>query len=601
MESRSLIVVVLQNYDQKPLPDWPLSVTLNSFLAFFTTIAKAAFMVPVSVAISQTQWTWFLRERPLHDFQVFDQASRSPWGALVLLRRVGYRHFVILGAFLMILAIDYPVWDVVAPEGMAMAPAIRHIRSPLDRLDKSSDRGILMATVSDDTGYKTPIPPIAPFCSTGNCTFDRYYTLGVCLKMVNITSLLQTEEFDGLEQLDVPIKGSVFPGDKVWKASLPGNHALAHQTSMAMSTILLNGSDTFAFKDDAALSQARVASFALIHTSPVVENYTWWDQATTPSVEDMLAAIGGFQYEAWEMLYYLCVQSYDTKVTMNVPTTQLVDSWAEPVDENSGFFLDTACLSILHDNFITCYSNSSRWNETLHLKSPIRGPLEEDGSPFGDKGEFTANYRAMELMADEMARGMQGYITTPYDSPEKTDAYIAVTGREFAQNLFPIVFRQDTILDHSLRHTLVSNLFTNVATSLSSHMRASKPRKYTQYAFNVTGQAWKQASHVRITWGWISFLAVEILVAAVFLVLTIASQALTESRNGTSEGDQIAFRDVKDSSLATLVALSDDCRVAAGGGLRSAQNLVSTAKELQVRLEGDEIVRVKQDPVEFRY
>lgn len=435
-------------------------------------------MVPVSVAISQTQWTWFLRERPLHDFQVFDQASRSPWGALVLLRRVGYRHFVILGAFLMVvstltspitqLAIDYPVWDIVAPGEVAMAPAIRTIRSPLDRLDKSSERAVLMATVSDNTGFKTPIAPVVPFCSTGNCTFDRYDTLGVCVKMANITALLQTEEFDDPEQLDVPIRGNVFPGDKVWKASLPGNHSLAHQTSMAMSTIFLNGSTTFAFQDDAALSQARVASFALIYTSPVVENYTWWSQATTPSVEDMLAAIGGFQYEAWEMFYYLCVQSYDTKVTMNVPTTELVDSLAEPVDENSDFSLDTACLSILYDNFISCYTKPRRWNETLHLKSLNPGPFEEDGSPFGEEEGFSANYRAMELMAYEMAQGMQGYITTPYDSPDKKDASVAVTGREFAQNLFTSVFRLDTIVNHDLRQTLISNFYTNIAISLSS-------------------------------------------------------------------------------------------------------------------------------------
>ncbi|UQC84386.1 uncharacterized protein CLUP02_09883 [Colletotrichum lupini] len=40
-----VIIVVLLKYDSQVQPEWPFEATLNSFLALFTTLAKAAFMI----------------------------------------------------------------------------------------------------------------------------------------------------------------------------------------------------------------------------------------------------------------------------------------------------------------------------------------------------------------------------------------------------------------------------------------------------------------------------------------------------------------------------------------------------------------------------
>ncbi|KAI3530464.1 hypothetical protein CSPX01_14797 [Colletotrichum filicis] len=55
----TVIIVVLFRYDSQELRHWPLGTTLNSFLALFTALAKAAFMIPVCACISQSQWAWF--------------------------------------------------------------------------------------------------------------------------------------------------------------------------------------------------------------------------------------------------------------------------------------------------------------------------------------------------------------------------------------------------------------------------------------------------------------------------------------------------------------------------------------------------------------
>jgi len=68
----------------------PLGITLNTFLAFFTSLAKVAYMTPIIEGLGQLKWTWFLssRPKPLSDFQIIDDASRGAWGSLKLLVRL---------------------------------------------------------------------------------------------------------------------------------------------------------------------------------------------------------------------------------------------------------------------------------------------------------------------------------------------------------------------------------------------------------------------------------------------------------------------------------------------------------------------------------
>jgi len=86
-----VIVGVLLVFDDQPLPRLPLQVTLNTFVALFSTMSKAAFMLPIAEAISQCKWNWFRTDRPLSDFETFDEASRGFWGSLALLFRVRWR------------------------------------------------------------------------------------------------------------------------------------------------------------------------------------------------------------------------------------------------------------------------------------------------------------------------------------------------------------------------------------------------------------------------------------------------------------------------------------------------------------------------------
>jgi hypothetical protein len=82
------LVIVLNQYNNQPLPEWPLGLTLNTAVALITTVLRSVTVVVICEAISQLKWNRFVtQERRLSDLQVFDQASRGPWGSLLMVLR----------------------------------------------------------------------------------------------------------------------------------------------------------------------------------------------------------------------------------------------------------------------------------------------------------------------------------------------------------------------------------------------------------------------------------------------------------------------------------------------------------------------------------
>lgn len=84
-----LVLVVLFEANDRALAAWPLWIQPNSLIAVFTTVGKSAMMVPIASCISQLKWRHFeLRANRLSHLQLLDEASRGPWGSLMLLSDV---------------------------------------------------------------------------------------------------------------------------------------------------------------------------------------------------------------------------------------------------------------------------------------------------------------------------------------------------------------------------------------------------------------------------------------------------------------------------------------------------------------------------------
>jgi Protein of unknown function (DUF3176) len=82
-----LIVLILSIVNNKPLASWEYSIRPNSLIAVLTTIGKTAMMVIVASCVSQLKWSHFRRPNDLSDMQLYDDASRGPWGAFMMLLR----------------------------------------------------------------------------------------------------------------------------------------------------------------------------------------------------------------------------------------------------------------------------------------------------------------------------------------------------------------------------------------------------------------------------------------------------------------------------------------------------------------------------------
>ena len=91
--------------------DRPLD-QLGSVLAITNILGKvatAALIIPTTEALGQLKWNWFNTPNAIWDFEIFDKATRGPWGAAKLLYRTKGRSLASLGAIiiLFLLAINF--------------------------------------------------------------------------------------------------------------------------------------------------------------------------------------------------------------------------------------------------------------------------------------------------------------------------------------------------------------------------------------------------------------------------------------------------------------------------------------------------------------
>ncbi|KAK0654190.1 hypothetical protein QBC41DRAFT_386543 [Cercophora samala] len=614
------IVIVLISHSEKQLPNWPLKISLNSILALLTTLAKACFMWPVSNAISQAQWSWFLQDRPLHDFHLIDQASRGSWGALALLWRVRHKHFVSLAALLSIicvltspltqLAIDYPSRHVPSPGADGAQVSVIGILNTTDHesMVRATNKALNeLPWPMKDYEYEL-VSPTGALCSTGNCTFDELHSLGVCVKFADISSALVVQSVDNVEaSVNAPYKYWTVYQDEftMWNASIPNAYPdgrsldLVHQGKLAVFMDVLTGNQSIAFLADKDLMQTKVASVVLIRTVPAFEAHS--DSERKEILEqfnfaEILSSIQEVRYEAIEALFHLCVQSYEIRVERGTQITTIVNSTTRPTESDSDFFMDFTCAGIPGDQLIcdeTHETRFDRYNDTLYLEGPTNPSAVPELQAYG------ATYEAVETIAREMKAFLMTFgQNRPMQLEERPeDIYVDLLFDTISRPLWTSIFDDPkNLLDPQRATDRIKTIFKNFAIGLSRGLRENNPRyQVSDGVANITGIAWMEESYVSITWGWLTFLAVELVIATVFLLITILAQVRMRARLA-AEGkiDVPAVEDYKDSYLAPLLALSQEARSAAGGGLRSMDAMKETAKRVHVRFEGSEVVPSKR-------
>ncbi|PVH83592.1 hypothetical protein DL98DRAFT_486436 [Cadophora sp. DSE1049] len=181
-----------------------MGITINSILSWLSTIARSALLVPITKGISQLKWTWFSSVQRLADLQRFDDASRGPWGSLMLLWSLKngglIACFAAIGslATILMLGMDPFIQQLVVFRTREVP--LTNATSSVTRADYFYERpsgrfsthevslGMKAAMYGGIFQSATSQPSFE--CASGSCTWPLYSSLAVCSLCTDLTPKL---------------------------------------------------------------------------------------------------------------------------------------------------------------------------------------------------------------------------------------------------------------------------------------------------------------------------------------------------------------------------------------------------------------------------
>ena len=82
------LILVVRHYDGKPLPKWPLRITIGTYIAVCSKVMSAMLLVPVVNSMSQYKWHMYQQSKgPLDAMGLVDNATRGMGGSILLLSK----------------------------------------------------------------------------------------------------------------------------------------------------------------------------------------------------------------------------------------------------------------------------------------------------------------------------------------------------------------------------------------------------------------------------------------------------------------------------------------------------------------------------------
>ena len=91
------MALLLSSIDGQPYESWHmfhLPITPNSLLSGLAALSRSSVLLMIAECLGQLKWNYYQqRSRRLFDLQLFDEASRGPFGAFRLLWNVNVRAY----------------------------------------------------------------------------------------------------------------------------------------------------------------------------------------------------------------------------------------------------------------------------------------------------------------------------------------------------------------------------------------------------------------------------------------------------------------------------------------------------------------------------
>ncbi|KAI0858274.1 hypothetical protein F4860DRAFT_517004 [Xylaria cubensis] len=470
------IIVTLTLHADRPLPQWPFGITLNALVSTLSTISKSALLMALGAAIGQRKWIRLSRgENPLSDLEVYDEASRGPWGSMSLLKDMSS-----LGAVITILslAIDPFLQQITKFESVPVAIGTSSISSrvifemnvsPKGDADRDSfaqipaafiplaNQGLYFDGDLDDPFSRNTLQ-LRPRSTGGNITFQPAETLAVCSQCANITHLLPPPENCELGNEECCADGDC--DDLWWKWELPNGVSTGWSHYGDRSTMVLQ-----AVSSKSLLEIDMTGRLTILNLTVIAPTWIYVD-----GDYDHGAGRAG---SAQECTLYWCVNKYESALRGGVLNETLISSHsvgelepndvpffsikppgsnasvARPNDSqlygdyssgwiNGSFLVNTVSHQLLRNYFLNKFLEGdvislNKYNPgaaipdypgrvRLYSKVWLEGP--ENTTHFDLHGIF-----------DAIAQGMTTVVRSPDENQPDTDALVKIEGTETAMQV----------------------------------------------------------------------------------------------------------------------------------------------------------------------
>jgi hypothetical protein len=572
------VVGVLIYLRGEPLSKWTLEekthLTLNTYISILSKMAGAALILPVSEALGQLKWSWFLEHsKQMWDFEIFDNASRGPWGSMLLLLRTKGRALAALGALIMLCSlaldpffqqvVDFPERWALRSDVKSEIPRVVHY-NPVDVVEykhhiEQATTNKAMAAVLREFFYDNGTQPV-PFgngtrpdiplsCPTSNCTWPVYETLAVCSRCEDVTDMLNISHtclyttIDWSANWTGPIEDEPYPNGTVCGYYL-------NATSEA--PILLSG-----YLVDNTTSEDTHGESLLTRLVPLSDFNT-----KEPYYGNGSVYFKNIQYPLLDAL------------VASVP------NGIQGVNDNEAPVVHECMLSWC----VQTIQSSYEWGiYSENVTSEYLGPSDPVPWPWQIPDEYTMSYNPNITLR-------------PYIGDSKADFTFGVDNITVMNIIFlfddifpatytaadadtPPVFRYNNYAAGPATRNMTFNPWQapndlhqhmeRMAFSMTNTIRSSTSKQM------ILGKAYSQESYVEVRWQWLTLPIGLLCIAFIFLSATIAKSAAERDRVGVW----------KTSAYATLLyGLPDEMqkKITRSGSVGTPR---ARAKEMKVRLQ----------------
>ena len=284
-------------------------------------------------------------------------------------------------------------------------------------------------------------------CSSGECSLPTYSSLAVCVKLANVTSLLAVTRLDNTTSADWnfgpefdSLHGLVPNGSTAYRAGLPNGISITTPLPYSISSQGGIWNQSLAFSEDANTNFTSIGRFFVIYSNAGNISLDRHDGPEEPA----------WTFEALEIVYHMCVNTYATLVTNGYSSTTLLGSSSVPLASPNNHGSETfICAARLGCNYI--------WPGPANMT--LSDPESRDP---------TRNFSISASIAAQLGSALHSALTSYYVFKHENER-VTVWHEFFAEYLDDSIYGEfHNISNSALQYQRLSAYFNSSAVALSN-------------------------------------------------------------------------------------------------------------------------------------